>query len=290
MRLSTDSLDESRFANNQDEEDITPRVDPDALIEYTLSDGNEKKQCLLCPTYSKKIVHHYKTSHPRKEVLISRLPIENSRLAIEESKLMDLENNSAPPDVNEQDNFTCRFCSFFTQGLSNHARESFYEHLTTHTGEYRFKCLTCGYDTGSKNSIKSHYYTVCKKRSTAKNVNDAFSEDAIPNESRICGYLCSKCHFLQLKKENVERHVAMWHKQCTTEVSIIKIDMSLKIKNEIAVKKEDTLLETKDEKFEVDSKDNVFEEKDPLKCDAVDTKDDVTVKVMNFFSTTQSLH
>ena len=216
-------------AEDNDNEDYTSRVDAEALIGYTLA-GNEKYQCLLCPFYRKNIVHHYKMQHPRKEVLISRLAVAEANIAIEESRRLNFENSESPPLDTEVGKYSCRFCGFTTKGVDSIARESFYEHCTNHTGEYRFGCQHCNYEAAAKGSIRTHYYKECRKYGTSKNLNEAIVEDPLPPDDRIYGYLCSKCNFVQLKKANVEKHVKTWHKE--GEIKVIKIDMSLNLKKE----------------------------------------------------------
>ncbi|XP_023245771.1 uncharacterized protein LOC106640107 isoform X2 [Copidosoma floridanum] len=231
-----DNADESEdpgwntMSTTQDEEEVISRVDPDALIGYTQSEG--KHQCLLCRFYRKNIVHHYKIQHPKKEVLISRLPAEESTLACEESMRLDLENNDPPPDA-DIGRYICRFCNFMTKGVDIVARESFYEHCTNHTGEYRFMCQQCNYEAVTKGSIRTHFYKECRKLSNM-NLNEAIIETTIPVDNRIYGYICTHCNFLQLKKSNVEKHVRLWHTRINKDldVKIMKIDMSISVKRE----------------------------------------------------------
>lgn len=264
-------------ANVQDDEDLSTRVDAEALIGYTYN-GNEKYQCLLCPFYRKNIVHHYKMSHPRKEVLISRLPVEQANLAKEESERLDFENNVSSPLDKNTGKYSCRFCTLTSKGIDSCARESFYEHCTIHTGEYRFSCLNCKYEAIAKGSIRTHYYKECRKLTPMKNFNEAVIENPIPDEDRIYGYMCGKCNFVQLKKSNVEQHVKRWHSKEADTVKIIKIDMSLNSNRDVdlKVKPEDLVdpsivphnVELKDEKetiaepetAEVDVKEAVTDE------------------------------
>ncbi|KAJ8678941.1 hypothetical protein QAD02_014728 [Eretmocerus hayati] len=236
--------------------DPTTIVDSEALIGYTLS-GNERTQCLLCTFYRKNIVHHYKIDHPGKEVLVSRLPVLDATLAIDESKALDFENNTSVGPDEDISRYHCRFCGFTTKGIDKFARESFYEHCTNHTGEYRFSCHTCNYESVTKGSMRTHFYKECRKISPQKSLDAATSEFPIPDENRVYGYLCSKCNFVQLNRSNVEKHVKMWHVKCPEDVKIYKIDMSLNVKSEdeaLKLKSEvDSLLPTskvelKDEK------------------------------------------
>ncbi|XP_076249064.1 uncharacterized protein LOC143188616 isoform X2 [Calliopsis andreniformis] len=217
--------------NNEESKSVTSKeaskslydLDINKLIDYAWT-GQEKYKCLLCFFTGKNIVHHYKLSHPGKENLISRLKIADALLAIQDAKDNDVENTSLKPLTEETCKFHCRFCPFYTEGAAKVAMEAFYEHCTTHTGEYRFRCNSCPYQAVAKASMRTHYYKVCRK--FKDNVNEAITEDEIPEENCIYGYLCSVCNYTQLKKSNLEEHVELWHKN-DLKTNIIKINMSL---------------------------------------------------------------
>lgn len=198
--------------------ELFQRIDTKHLIDYAWS-GQEKYKCLLCFFTGKNIVHHYKVSHPGKEVLISRLKSMDAEAAI-----MDTERGatSAATETSQMCKFRCRFCCFVTEGATDVALEAFYEHCTTHTGEYRFHCNNCSYQAVAKASMRTHYYKICRKNKT---FNESASEDIIPKEDGIYGYLCCSCNYVQLKRQNVEAHVAFWHRE-QIGIVILKINMS----------------------------------------------------------------
>ncbi|XP_076294101.1 uncharacterized protein LOC143215675 isoform X2 [Lasioglossum baleicum] len=198
-------------------------LDIKKLIDYSWT-GQERYKCLLCFFTGKNIVHHYKLSHPGKEILISRLKAADAQLAIQDSKDNDLENFSLQPLTEEIFKFQCRICSFFTEGAAKVALEAFYEHCTTHTGEYRFRCNSCSYQAVAKSSMRTHYYKVCRKFKGT--FTEAITEDEVPDENRVYGYLCSICNYIQLKRSNLELHVQLWHKD-SAETNIVKVNMSL---------------------------------------------------------------
>ncbi|XP_076396772.1 uncharacterized protein LOC100877621 isoform X2 [Megachile rotundata] len=198
-------------------------LDVNKLIYYAWS-GKERYKCLLCFFTGKNIVHHYKLSHPGKEILISRLQTSDARVAIQEAKDTNMEAKSSKPLTEEIYKFRCRICSFLTEGAAKVAMEAFYEHCTTHTGEYRFRCNSCPYQAVAKSSMRTHYYKVCRRFKDT--FAEAITEDDIPEKNGIYGYLCSKCNFIQLKRFNVEEHAKFWHKD-VPYVDIIMINMSL---------------------------------------------------------------
>ncbi|XP_011640512.1 LOW QUALITY PROTEIN: uncharacterized protein LOC105429319 [Pogonomyrmex barbatus] len=195
--------------------DLFRRIDSKHLIDYAWV-GPDKYKCLLCFFTGKNIVHHYKVNHPEKEILISRL-----RWTDAEAAVADAERASAT-GASQMCKFCCRFCCFVTEGAADVALEAFYEHCTTHTGEYRFHCNNCSYQAVAKASMKTHYYKVCRRD---KSFNESASEDIIPKENGVYGYLCRTCNFVQLKRQNVEAHVAFWHRE-QANIEIVKINMS----------------------------------------------------------------
>ncbi|XP_011707747.1 PREDICTED: uncharacterized protein LOC105462666 isoform X3 [Wasmannia auropunctata] len=193
------------------------RIDNKHLIEYAWV-GQDKYKCLLCFFTGKNIVHHYKVNHSGREVLISRLKSTDVETAI-----VDMERDaSAMEQTSQMCKFCCRFCCFVTEGAVDVALEAFYEHCTTHTGEYRFHCNNCSYQAVAKASMKTHYYKMCRGN---KPFNESASEDVVPREGGIYGYLCRSCNYVQLKRQNVEAHIAFWHRE-QTDIQILKINMS----------------------------------------------------------------
>lgn len=186
--------------------------------------GQDRYKCMLCPFVGKNIVHHYKVNHPGDEVLISRLVPSDAKSAIKEANYIDMSTKSSSE---EHFGYYCRFCLFCTDNSKENARESFYEHCTTHTGEYRFKCVSCSYQSVAKTSLKSHYYKVCRRFSD--NVSVAIIEDEIPDGESIHGYICSVCNFVQLKKCNLDKHLVSKHNK-NSNAKCIKINMSLDVK------------------------------------------------------------
>lgn len=213
---------ESKSVKNREVDRSFYDLDINTLIDYAWM-GQERYKCLLCFFTGKNIVHHYKLSHPGKEILISRLRAADAQSAIQDAKDNDAEA-SLKPLTEQTCRFTCRVCPFFTEGAAKVAMEAFYEHCTTHTGEYRFRCNCCPYQAVAKSSMRTHYYKVCRKLKDT--FNESITEDEIPDENRIYGYLCSRCNYIQLKKRNVEDHIELWHQE-NAKADVIKVNMSL---------------------------------------------------------------
>ncbi|XP_026670215.1 uncharacterized protein LOC108625488 isoform X2 [Ceratina calcarata] len=230
--LCTPSINEKpKEVEKRKERSIMTKEDK-AYNELTLETLNDyfwtiqdRYKCLICAFTGKSIVYHYKVHHPGKEILISRLKSEDARSAIQDAKDSDLKNTCTEPvaEQNSKLQLNCRFCPIFTKGTRKIAMEAFYEHCTTHTGEYRFHCNNCPYKTVAKSSMRTHFYRVC--RVGKQSFSESTREDPIPDENCICGYICSVCNYIQLMKSNLERHMDRWHKD-DPNAEMIKIDMS----------------------------------------------------------------
>ncbi|XP_077279354.1 uncharacterized protein LOC143906882 isoform X2 [Temnothorax americanus] len=197
------------------------RIDIKHLIDYAWL-GQDKYKCLLCFFTGKNIVHHYKVSHHGREVLISRLKSTDAQAAIVDTERAATVVSSSATETGQTCKFCCRFCGWITLGAADAALEAFYEHCTTHTGEYRFHCNNCSYQAVAKASMKTHYYKICRRDKT---FNESASEDVVPREAGIYGYLCRSCNYVQLKRQNVEAHVAFWHRE-QMDTEILKINMA----------------------------------------------------------------
>lgn len=215
----------SKIVYDEQIEELFCRIEIKQLMDYIWT-GQDKYKCLLCVFTGKNIVHHYKMNHLGREVLIARLSPTNAETAILESSATVA---SAIETTNQVCKFRCRFCYYVTEGAADVALEAFYEHCTTHTGEYRFQCNSCSYQAVAKASMRTHYYKMCRKHNDT--FNEAATEDEVPREGVIYGYLCRGCNYVQLKRQNVEAHVIFWHRDTKMNIEILKINMSASVEN-----------------------------------------------------------
>ncbi|XP_033210567.1 uncharacterized protein LOC117168827 isoform X2 [Belonocnema kinseyi] len=224
--IEVESPDESdlKIVDDSVNNQVLPiNVDVSQLIDYVCY-GQEKAKCLLCLFSGKTIVHHYKTVHPDKEVSVSRLKALEAKCAVQESNDNDFEKTCLLPTNKKDYHFSCRFCPYKIKGRKEESMESAYEHVTSHTGEYRFKCIECNYQSIVRSTIKMHYYKNCKK--LGRTIHEAVVEQKVPQENRLYGYMCSLCNFVQLRLNNVENHIKTWHMH-EPSTKIVKINMSL---------------------------------------------------------------
>ncbi|XP_044002275.1 uncharacterized protein LOC122848343 isoform X1 [Aphidius gifuensis] len=216
----------------KDKLDVTDKKIDNIKIDFdlnTLRDhayiNQEKFTCLLCNFNGKNIVQHYKNVHTNNEVMISRLSILDSKRAVNE--FIDDTFIKLSEKLNKESirKFTCRFCAWTIEDNKDIAIELFYDHCSSHTGEFRFSCTACSYQTSQRKAMRSHFYKVCKKK--VGNYNESHREELLPNavSDDVHGYLCSSCNFLQLKESNISKHIEIYHQSCSN-AEIQKISMS----------------------------------------------------------------
>jgi len=264
----------SKIVYDEVMEEIFRKITIDRLMDYVWT-GQDKYKCLLCIFIGKNIVHHYKMNHPEREVLIARLKLVDAKAAI-----ADIENDrmKSVETIGKICKFHCRFCCFVTEGAADIAIEAFYEHCTTHTGEYRFHCNSCPYQAVAKASMRTHYYKMCRKHNDT--FSESASEDDVPKEGEIYGYLCRECNYVQLKRNNVEVHVEFWHRD-KKNTEILKINMSATI--EVAV----NCNETSQKPIPINTE-KLFAEETKLEFSKVKNVDDKDVLEINIIKTRES--
>ncbi|XP_033218859.1 uncharacterized protein LOC117174153 [Belonocnema kinseyi] len=214
LKIVDDSINNEVLRNSSD---------VNQLIDYVCY-GQEKAKCLHCFFTGKGIVHHYKTVHPEREVSVSRLKALEAKSAVQEHNDNDFEKTCLVPTNKKDYHFSCRFCFYKIKGRKEESMESAYEHVTSHTGEYRFKCIECNHQATTRSAIKMHYYKNCMK--LGRTIREAVVEQKAPQENRLYGYMCSLCNFVQLRMNNVEDHIKTWHVREPSS-KIVKINMSL---------------------------------------------------------------
>lgn len=207
----------------EDEFDLL-KVDSIPDVQYYLH-GTGKFDCKLCDFKGRYIVNHYKTVHPDSENMISRLSPDQARAAIIEAEQFSLAD-IVPYDEfiagkKRRTNFMCRVC---TTPFKDTFVGAFYDHVSSHTGEHRYLCAVCSFNTWSKRTLHAHCET--KHKHIKRPISIFPSMKGPPNFRIVFGYLCKACNFVQLRKENVERHIKVSHPD--HEIEIVKVSMSSK--------------------------------------------------------------
>lgn len=175
---------------------------------------NQKShKCRLCDFQGRYIASHYKISHPETEVMCSRFTPSIAMEALADTKMnMNKYERYQNVKTSVKIAYICRFCTFSTSIMPTF----FYDHVTTHTGEYRHNCPNCDYSFCSSKSLKVHMLK--KHKGLEKPIVRKSYSSAI-----IFGYLCGECNYVQMNKRNVEEHINIYHLQ---KPPIHKVNMS----------------------------------------------------------------
>lgn len=158
---------------------------------YIWEDG-QSIPCKLCMYEGKKVVEHYVTKHPNTEVLISRLERSEAMQSMQQSK------SSMGPALQ------CRFCFGSFSNMND-----FQDHVTEHTGEYRYSCMFCQYKKPRSSTVAQHL-----KAAHSSNLPPELLGKPIESKPHyLPGFLCGFCNFVQLNKEAVVEHISKRHGQ-----------------------------------------------------------------------------
>lgn len=187
-------------------------------------------ECKLCNYKDKglNIVRHYKDQHSGEEVLPSRLSNNCTEILIHQSLKENfgyLNSQDSKPFClqSENVNYTCVFCQVIF-----HDYFKFYDHITGHTGEYRYKCKMCEQIYSNEEDLDKHIL-----EHTEYDKTDGISHLIFPNPipgKYVFGYLCSFCYYVQLDYNNIVKHMVSEHsdedKKFNGHWTVIRISMS----------------------------------------------------------------
>ncbi|KAK3914018.1 DNA transposase [Frankliniella fusca] len=185
-------------------------------LDYTITSALDKATCKICRFSGRMIVAHYLLSHPSEEVLISRL---SKDLAEQAKANISNYNESDSKKVSGKKRLStaplmCLICKHVAKNFMR-----LYEHVSIHTGEYRYSCNRCNFKAAQRISIKSH----AKSRHPNTQVQDLCSVSQIGEGSTakvLLAYLCSECNYFQLLKSNLTKHLLRYHHQNTAAQAI----------------------------------------------------------------------
>ncbi|MPC42334.1 RE1-silencing transcription factor [Portunus trituberculatus] len=97
--------------------------------------------------------------------------------------------------------YHCRLCNYMSE-----KKENFYNHVSSHTGEYRFRCELCGHKTYKRELLESHH----KESHLTQQEN--FSEaPMIEEDDWLYIYVCKICMFVRISLQEAENHVQQKH-------------------------------------------------------------------------------
>ncbi|XP_063927306.1 uncharacterized protein LOC135140610 isoform X4 [Zophobas morio] len=186
----------------EDKEDDSDKsfelVEPDKNY-FSSKLWHSKTPCKLCDYDGMNITKHYRSQHPESEVLSSRLSPQKAEDAIKQSLELGLDEKEDEMLLStKRFSFVCRFCDL----EMNCQPSNFYDHISTHTGEYRHICTLCDFTASNNKPLRIHYSNVHGK--------DAYNR-AARTRTRVYGYICVECNFVQTNKKTVDTHVNVYH-------------------------------------------------------------------------------
>lgn len=169
----------------------------------TSADNRKEKEvskCDKCSFSGKKIVAHYVNKHYPCNIPQARLMPETF------NGLIELNTSESPQlleialDETQNPIWPCLYCDDRFQCIVE-----FYDHLTSHTGEFRYECTECGASYPFQKSLINH---VKIHKGVAKNyVRFAFESVIEKNSRELSGFLCNDCFYFQLRFESIMRHI-----------------------------------------------------------------------------------
>lgn len=168
------------------------------------------KKIFFCPicynSYGSSLIVHCVNQHPDCEVVISRLPPEAaqrlrrgiiSRKGVNECKIVQ------HPVYSRQYKQFCYFCN--TQQCF--IRSGWIDHISRHSGYFRFKCNHC-----SKCFVKKPGPGLCRDA-------DNFEEIPQPQFQKeiLIAYVCDLCNYVRFHKHEIVKHLRHEHRDDPTK-------------------------------------------------------------------------
>lgn len=180
--------------------------------------------CILCNFKGKAVVSHFRIAHPEEEVLISRVNPDMAAKCIKDAVQHNYEGVQEvdlwlDKSTKKKFDFECVFCD---QEIMDCVSETFYDHLTTHTGEFRYCCTVCTYKTHHGRALHGHMWAA-HRAGPSSTANIMPNRTAPPNYSIVFAYMCGECHYTQLQRSKLESHINRYHEGKAT---IYKVNMS----------------------------------------------------------------
>lgn len=160
---------------------------------YDLTSGN----CRLCTKTSSAMDAHYIQCHLNSEVFCCRLSY-NSAMRLKSGESLNTKVNG---DTCE---YTCLLCNR-SQVCSTYY--DMYKHFTSHTGEFYYKCTKCDFRDVTMNKAHSRLH------------KERFEICPFPplENNKLIAYMCVKCHFVQLQRSNINKHIVCHHRDESTK-------------------------------------------------------------------------
>ncbi|XP_052903572.1 uncharacterized protein LOC128310873 [Anopheles moucheti] len=173
------------------------------------------ENCCLCSYNGEQMVQHYVYNHPKNTVYVSRVEPEQANLIRADPYGISGRKAISRYGDHEIIVFRCHFCDLQLR----ESQELWLDHISKHTGEYRYKCMLC--PTFARIPFdKVTHHSVCTKPSMQLWHTYTFEEN------HLYAYMCNKCNFVQVLFVNIKRHFKEDHPEASSiEVGYTKFSL-----------------------------------------------------------------
>uniref|UniRef100_A0A182WG41 C2H2-type domain-containing protein n=1 Tax=Anopheles minimus TaxID=112268 RepID=A0A182WG41_9DIPT len=220
--------DERGIDDDSDEDEANVRL-PNMVLNGTPLPNNDlnvhchsdyMEKCCLCSYNGELMVRHYVFNHPKKPVYVSRVAPEQAQLI--RADPFGISGKKAVSRYGDQEIivFRCHFCDL----RLSESQELWLDHISKHTGEYRYKCTLC--PTFARLPIdRVKHHSVCTNPSMQ--LWHTYNFEA----NHLYAYMCNKCNFVQVLFVNMKRHLREDHPEAgsigveCTKFSIVNFNL-----------------------------------------------------------------
>ncbi|XP_053679233.1 uncharacterized protein LOC128730225 [Anopheles nili] len=171
-------------------------------------------QCCLCNHHGDDMVRHYVYSHPTKTVFISRFTPAQADLIRKDPYGISGRRVISRFGDKEAISFRCYFCNW----QICETVDKWIHHISTHTGEYRYKCRSCPTVALNPYDNISHHKH-CYDPSIV--IWNNFSFD----ENHLYAYMCDMCNFVQVHYLSMQNHIKLDHQSIVQEITFIRFSL-----------------------------------------------------------------
>ncbi|XP_049293989.1 uncharacterized protein LOC125769355 isoform X2 [Anopheles funestus] len=199
QKLREDSDEDEPIVQANEASKRNPQLNNDPKV-HCYSQYMEK--CCLCSYTGELMVQHYVYNHPKKAVYISRLDPKQARQIRADPFVIS--GRKAVSRYGDQEIlvFRCHFCDL----RLSESQEIWLDHISKHTGEYRYKCMSCPTFSRHPTNRVTHN-SICTNPSMQLWHRFTFEEN------HLYAYMCNECNFVQVLFFNMLRHLREDHSE-----------------------------------------------------------------------------
>lgn len=157
---------------------------------------NKQMNCMICEgSVGVSLVNHYVNSHPNSEVYPSRVTPDVGAF-LRNFK----DDHQCKKSMSAHKRFVYRqFCYFCNESMC-FAKSNWIEHISRHTGYYRYKCTGC-----SKKFVTNAQHA-CEGECNVEKISQPYFEGI-----NIVAYLCNLCNYIRFDESEIVKHLTCEH-------------------------------------------------------------------------------